>query len=159
MNYSFMRRIDATPATSLTFFVDFTLLPTASEPMNRLDFPPRPPQSKQIFVQFISAWVTVAHRRTICSPKNIVWICEITHLKPRRAFEQPSIKRLADKHAVRAERSRPCPPVTPGSRATACLGIAGAAALSNLSTERLRCSGGPKACQRVYPQNYHRDDG
>lgn len=51
-NYSFMRRINATPATSLTVFVDFTPLPTASEPMNQLD---SPPQSKQIFVQFISA--------------------------------------------------------------------------------------------------------
>lgn len=107
MNYSFMRRVKATPATSVTVFVDFTPLPTASEPMNQLDFPP---QSKQIFVQFISAWVTVAHRRTICSPKNIVWICEITHLKPRRAFQQLSIKRLTDKHAVRGGTDWSVPP-------------------------------------------------
>lgn len=52
MNYSFMRHINATPATSVTVFVDFTPLPTASEPMIQLD---PPPQSKQIFVQFISA--------------------------------------------------------------------------------------------------------
>lgn len=39
MNYSFMRHINATPATSVTVFVDFTPLPTASEPMIQLDPP------------------------------------------------------------------------------------------------------------------------
>lgn len=62
MNYSFMRRINATPAMSLTVFVDFTPLPTASELMNQLDPPPFP-----IKANICPVYFSMSH---CCSPSN-----------------------------------------------------------------------------------------